>query len=129
MRLHASFLLALPLAAGCFAEVDVPDDEDGDGLTNAEEAEMGTNPLAADSDEDGYDDATEVAEYTDPTNKDDKPYQAGWKMGACRNDVEAEGNEEGMVAEDFALLDQFGEIVHLHDFCDKVVLQIFAAFW
>lgn len=125
--LLALFLLA-PLA-GCFAEVEVIDDEDEDGLSNAEEADLGTDPLTADSDGDGYDDAAELAEYTDPLNKDDKPYQAGWKMGACRNDVEPEGNEQGQVAEDFALLDQFGETVRLHDFCDKVVLQIFAAFW
>ncbi len=30
------------------------DDDDGDGLTNAEELQLGTNPLLADFDGDGY---------------------------------------------------------------------------
>jgi len=52
-----------------FAREDV--DEDGDGLTTAEEREAGTNPFDADSDGDGLDDGVEVEEYgSDPTVKD-----------------------------------------------------------
>lgn len=47
------------------------DDPDGDGLTNAEEAEAGTLPLVADSDADGLGDGEEVDEHgTDPTDPD-----------------------------------------------------------
>ncbi len=57
------------------------------------------------------------------------PYEGGWTVGACRDDIEAEGNAVGQVANDFALPDQFGDTVHLHDFCDRVVWLVFAAFW
>jgi hypothetical protein len=47
------------------------DDEDGDGLTNADEVVLGTNPQNADSDGDGLSDSLEVNVYgTDPTNVD-----------------------------------------------------------
>ena len=46
-------------------------DDDGDGLTNAEEAELGTDPDSADTDGDGLDDAAELDEHdTDPTVSD-----------------------------------------------------------
>ena len=43
-------------------------DTDGDGLTDAEELALGSDPLDADSDGDGVDDSTEVAAGTDPLN-------------------------------------------------------------
>ena len=42
-------------------------DTDGDGLTDAEEADLGTNPELADSDGDLFDDLVEVDAGTDPT--------------------------------------------------------------
>ncbi len=50
-----------------------PVDTDGDGLTDAEEAELGTNPTNPDTDEDGLFDGEEVREGgpgTDPTKYD-----------------------------------------------------------
>jgi hypothetical protein len=48
-------------------DTDGPDaDADGDGLTNQEEADLGTDPQDADSDDDGLDDGEEVALGTDP---------------------------------------------------------------
>ena len=41
-------------------------DSDGDGLSDAEEAELGTNPDAADTDGDGLSDSVEVALGTNP---------------------------------------------------------------
>jgi len=64
--------------------------------------------------------------------KDDtpsSPYTGEWAVGACRDDITATGNAAGQVANDFALPDQFGDTVHLHDFCDRVVWLVFAAFW
>lgn len=47
------------------------DDDDGDGLTNGEEEEIGTNPDKTDSDDDGLTDGEEVHEYqTDPRRAD-----------------------------------------------------------
>ena len=42
------------------------DDTDGDGLTDAEEDQIGTDPLNPDSDSDGALDGSEVAAGTDP---------------------------------------------------------------
>jgi large repetitive protein len=41
-------------------------DDDGDGLTNAQELALGTNPFNRDSDGDGVDDNVEIANGTDP---------------------------------------------------------------
>ncbi|HET6630642.1 MAG TPA: Calx-beta domain-containing protein [Woeseiaceae bacterium] len=41
-------------------------DTDGDGLTDAQEAELGTDPNDADTDDDGFSDGDEVAAGTDP---------------------------------------------------------------
>ncbi len=42
------------------------DDDDNDGLTDLEEAAVGTDPLVADTDGDGFSDGVEVAAGTDP---------------------------------------------------------------
>ncbi|MDH4056746.1 MAG: PKD domain-containing protein [Gammaproteobacteria bacterium] len=50
---------------------DPDSDSDGDGLTDAEEAALGTDPDNPDTDGDGLDDGDEVHVYaTDPTNAD-----------------------------------------------------------
>lgn len=45
-------------------------DEDGDGLTNAEERELKLDPEAWDSDDDGWSDPDEVGSVDDPTDSD-----------------------------------------------------------
>ena len=45
-------------------------DSDEDGLTDDEEAELGTDPNDADSDDDGLADGNEVTLGTDPTSSD-----------------------------------------------------------
>lgn len=47
-----------------------PGDRDGDGLTDAEEVELGTNPGDADSDNDGISDGDEIAAGSDPNKAD-----------------------------------------------------------
>jgi hypothetical protein len=47
-----------------------PTDADGDGLTNEEEAEIGSDPNDPDTDGDGLIDGEEVFLGTDPTNPD-----------------------------------------------------------
>lgn len=46
-------------------------DPDGDGLTNQEESDLGTNPNNPDTDSDGVDDKTERDQGTDPLDPDD----------------------------------------------------------
>lgn len=43
-------------------------DQDGDGLTNTQEATIGTNPTVADTDGDGINDGTEVTNGSNPLN-------------------------------------------------------------
>jgi hypothetical protein len=50
--------------------LDGDEDEDFDGLGFAAEYRQGTSPKTADSDGDGWDDATEIAEGTDPLAAD-----------------------------------------------------------
>jgi len=54
-----------------FMAVGGPNDSDGDGLTDDEEAEIGTDPYDPDTDDDGLTDGEEVKKYnTDPLNPD-----------------------------------------------------------
>lgn len=54
-----------------FCRVTVEDvDTDLDGLTDAEEYALGTNPHLADSDGDGWNDLVEITNGTSPTNPD-----------------------------------------------------------
>jgi hypothetical protein len=48
-----------------------PPDADGDGLTDAEEAQLGTNPNNQDTDGDTYADGGEVLSGTDPLDPND----------------------------------------------------------
>ena len=52
---------------------DVNEDSDGDGLTDSEEKNLGTDPLIADSDKDGHDDGAEVKAGTNPLDPADYP--------------------------------------------------------
>jgi len=53
----------------------------------------------------------------------------GWASGACTTQIEGTGNKAGEKAYDFSQMDQFGATLRLHDYCDKVVLLIGAAYW
>lgn len=120
----ATFLLT----GACVADVTYDVDGDGDGLLDSEEVELGTDPGKTDSDGDGYDDGDEVDQNTDPADAEDKPYQLGWQIDACRDDIDGTGTAEGDIAERYAWGDQFGETVRLHDFCNQVVMVVGAGF-
>lgn len=124
--------IAIALFTACAAaEVDMPfdGDSDGDGLLNSEEDELGTDPSKADSDDDGWEDLLELDGNTDPLASNDHPYTGGWTIDACRHDIEGEAVEVGSIAPQFELLDQHGDTVRLHDFCNQAVLIVFGAGW
>jgi len=148
--------MAIALVAGSgllLAACGLPPDgdEDGDGLTNGDEEDLGTDPELSDTDGDGLSDGDEVNTYgTDPLNEDtdgdtysdgdevegntnpddevDHPYMGGWPIDACRSSVEYTGDDVGQIPMNFALMDQFGEYVQFHDMCNQVIFMIGGAF-
>jgi hypothetical protein len=138
-------VLPLVLLLGCPTPDDKAEDvdSDSDGLMDAQEAELGTDPAAADSDEDGLDDGAEVNDHgTDPlsTDSDDDGYLDPWEVteGSDPNDDESliyiggwpynpdkdslEDPGFGGVATEgermprFVWVDQFGDEVDIYDF-------------
>jgi hypothetical protein len=121
MRMVAVFSTLL---IGCIADVNIDVDGDGDGLLDSDEIALGSDPAKTDSDDDGFDDGVEFDANTNPADAADKPYQAGWPINSCRNDLTASGTEPGDVIENYAMVDQFGETVRVHDFCNQVVMLV-----
>ena len=77
--------------------LDPAGDEDGDGLTNAQELTLGTNPYQKDSDNDGVNDALEIADGTNPTNPDsfnnlNRSLVAYYPFNGNANDESGNGN-------------------------------------
>jgi len=70
-----------------------PADADEDGLTDEEEAELGTDPNNADSDGDGISDGDEVNGGTDPLDSNDPeaaPADADEEVGSDITDISNE---------------------------------------
>jgi len=104
-------------------------DSDGDGLSDDEEEDLGTDPEDTDTDGDGWEDEDEVDASTNPLDGGDHPYEQGWPIDSCRNNISPTGSQIGQITDNFELLSQTGEMVRLHDFCDRAVFLITAAFW
>jgi hypothetical protein len=66
-------------------------DSDGDGLADGVEVELGTSPTSADTDGDGYTDAEEQAEGTSPTDGDDSPSVGGLPLYIIKAAIDAAG--------------------------------------
>jgi len=73
---------------------ETDDDQDGDTLTNLDEATRGTNPRDADSDDDGINDGEEVALTTDPLNPDTDGdgLRDGFDPNPLRSDADLDGD-------------------------------------
>ena len=86
-RTSSLMWLALALTVACDSGDGKDDDEvidsDGDGLTDAEEADLGTDPQDDDSDDDGYGDGEEHDAGTNPNQAYSHPYTGGYNVGAC----------------------------------------------
>jgi hypothetical protein len=134
MKWAFGVLVLLSIGCGTEGGKDIDDgvDSDGDGLTDVEEEELGTDPNLDDSDGDEFSDGEEVKAGTDPLDFHDHPYYGGWPKDGCADDVVPTGGDYiiGSVAHDFKLLDQYGktEKVRLYDFCDHTVLLVSSAF-
>jgi len=109
------------------ASVDVSDppvdpeaDDDGDGLTNVEEKQIGTDPQKADTDEDTYTDFDEVFEGKDPLDPNSRIYIGYWPYNANKDAIVGPGWDSepanGTVIPQYEAKDQFGDLVNLYDF-------------
>lgn len=149
MRSASRWLLPAVLAAACVGGGDGGQgtgelDSDGDGLSDAQEAELGSDPdvadtdgdgladgdevaagtdlLAADSDGDGYTDFDELEVGSDPVDPNSRIYAGGWPYYADKDALGGAAPEPGDLAaagERFArivLPDQFGDAVDVYDF-------------
>lgn len=107
------------LAAALLACGTSDEDTDGDGLSDAEEAELGTDPSSVDSDGDGYEDGHEVAQGSDPTDADDGIYAGGWPYQPDKDNWEDPGLFGSLAVGEtlggFSGTDQHGETVDLYD--------------
>lgn len=150
MRLRAAFFLLVPLTlSSCFPfgkgddddDDDASVDSDGDGLTDQEEAELGTDPNDVDTDGDGQEDGAEVEAGTSPTNPYSLTYEYGdYNVGNCTelpeaSDPSGPNNDyantwaNGDVAANFTLVDQYGQDVSLYSFCGQHIMIAFGAAW
>lgn len=98
-------------------------DSDGDGLLDGEEYhELGTDPAVFDSDGDGYGDGVEVQRGTDPLDDASVIYAGGWPATHMADAVWDEARRspasmrQNRAFKRAALTDQYGEDVDLYDF-------------
>jgi hypothetical protein len=134
-----TLFVALPLVLLSCGDGD--EDPDGDGLTNDQEAELGTDPNDADTDDDLLEDGAEVNLHdTDPTNADTDGdgyldgweynegsdpkdaasviYTGGWPYNPNKDelgDPTSGAATPGSPIPRFRLGDQFGEELDLYD--------------
>lgn len=133
LRLLPVFLLACTSGGGGGGGDDT--DSDGDGLTDAAEADLGTDPLAADTDGDGYVDGDELAQGTDPTDPASGIYAGGWPYNRDKDSIEDPGfsgrAREGEMFPRTTYVDQYGEEVDIYDYAGhgKYVVVDLSAEW
>jgi len=100
-----------------------PADTDEDGLTDEEEAELGTDPTKKDTDGDQYWDSWEVTEGTDPLDPESRIYTGYWPYNPNKDEMDPGdwnviGKWNGTRFPRDQFLDQHGEWVDNYDFSE-----------
>ena len=111
-------------------------DSDGDTLSDKEEVDAGLDPLSVDTDGDAYQDNWELTEGTDPADANSVIYKGGWpynpdKAQYASRTWDDAGYEEGDALAYFTYVDSNGDEVNIYDFADqgKLVMIDVAAMW
>jgi hypothetical protein len=95
-------------------------DTDGDGLSDLEERDLGTDGTQYDTDGDGYSDFEENHAGTDPTDDGDVIYQGGWPYNVDKDSIDGLALTERIRVGDtmarYIGFDQHGDEVDLYDF-------------
>lgn len=103
-----------------------PLDSDQDGLSDDEEAELGTDPLLKDTDADNYWDSWELIEGTDPLDIDSRIYTSWWPYNPDK-DALPQGSwatastAAGSPFPRHTFHDRHGELVDLYDFANFTI--------
>lgn len=103
-------------------------DTDGDGLTDCEELDLGTDRNKADTDTDGLSDREEIECVSNPLDVNETCYACGWEHNDP-GDLGPIGAAEGQTVENLRLIDQCGEKVDLHDFAGGYRILFMTAQW
>lgn len=109
-------------------------DTDGDGLSDLEDINAGTDPLNPDTDGDRYLDGWEVIEGSDPLDGTSWIYQGHWPYNPDKATFPGQPIDQpaqlGLGVANFNLgTDQFGDIVSLHDFIGKPIVIDISSMW
>ena len=103
-----------------------PVDTDGDGLTDEEELEIGTDPTLRDTDYDNYWDSWELIEGTDPLDQTSRIYKGYWPYNPVKDEL-AQGTWDtasttvGTPFPRASFLDHHGDYVDLYDFTNFTI--------
>ncbi len=97
-----------------------PLDTDGDGLSDADELSLGTDPTNPDSDGDGYTDFQEQHAGTDPGDSESVIYESGWPYNPYKDQIADPGWDStptmGGIMPNLDGIDPSGQVVELYDF-------------
>ena len=95
--------MLLMFLVSCGESSDSPlQDSDGDGLSDAQENRIGTDPYNHDTDGDGYHDEEEVLSSTDPVDRTDPPVVIGYwsSWGTNHDNDNGQGTSDPVQFED-----------------------------
>jgi hypothetical protein len=103
-------------------------DTDGDGLTDGEEADLGTDGTLADTDGDTYSDYQEDHYGSDPLDADDRIYTGYWPYNTEKDAIEGLDLNQSLSVGDihghFVGPDQFEEDVDIYDYAGQGVYTL-----
>jgi hypothetical protein len=100
-------------------------DSDGDGIGDADEVKLGTDLTNPDSDGDGYTDFQESLAGTDPLDSASVIYKGGWPFNTDKDSMTSGDPKTrkikagSSVVPRFQLEDQFGDTVDIFDFAHQ----------